>query len=592
MKKVSTLILFLFTTHLLVAQTFSTLWQKALGGTKSDDAYSVQKTSDGGYIVAGEAYSIDGDVSGNHGRSDCWVVKMNSSGSVEWKKTLGGSLDEGYYARIIQTTDGGYCLVTKTSSTNGDIVSGHHGGEDCWVVKLSNMGNIQWQKPLGGTSSEAGFSLVQTSDAGYIIVGGTYSNDGDVSGNHGSSDCWAVKLNSLGDIQWQKALGGTGEDGGSEIIQTSDGGYIVAGGTKSNDGNVSGNHGNYDAWIIKLTSIGVIQWQKTLGGSNSEYVSSIKQTLDGGYIIAGYSNSNDGDVNGNHGDYDTWIVKINSSGEIQWQKSLGGSGEDAAESIVQTADGGYIVAGYSESNDGDVSGNHGSTDFWVVKLNNIGTIEWQKALGGTGYDYARFIIQVGSGYVIAGTTNSNDGDASGNHGAFDFWVVNLSVRNFTVSPNYPCQDKYVRLTAEGCIGFVRWYAYPEGTAPTYIAIGPSYDYLVSNTLPLSTAIFFKCECTTGNGMLLYELGSPKFVRVLGASSYNFVSPADDFSSTPPYPLNVTNSITAANKILVPTPPIPLVTTRVEYRAEKGILLKPGFRADKGTVFTAQIGGCQ
>jgi hypothetical protein len=589
MKKAVTLLLFLLTSHLLIAQTFINVsWQKALGGTKSDAAYSVQKTGDGGYIVAGESKSTDDDVSGNHGGSDCWVVKLNSSGIIEWKKSLGGSLDEGYYSRIIQTADGGYCLVTKTSSSNGEIASGHHGGEDCWVVKLSNIGGIEWQKALGGTRGEAGFSLVQTSDAGYIIVGGTYSNDGDVSGNHGNSDCWVVKLNSLGSLQWQKALGGSSNESGSEISQTADGGYIIAGGTNSNDGNVSGNHGGNDAWVVKLSNSGAVEWQKTLGGTNDDYFLSIKQTADGGYIIAGGTNSNDGDVSGNHGDYDTWIVKLSSSGAIQWQKALGGSGGEEIESIIQTTDEGYIAAGYTESNDNDISGNHGNTDYWVIKLSSVGIIEWQKALGGTGNDYARSITITGGGYVIAGYSTSNDGDVSGNHGGGDFWIANLSVRNFTVSPNYPCQDKYVKLTSEGCVGTTRWYAYPEGQTPTLTYTGVNYNYLVSNAIPLSTAIFFKCECTTTSGFVI-SMGEPKFVRVLGASSYNFVSPADDFTSTPPYPLNVANSITAANKILTPTPPI---TTRVEYRAEKGILLKPGFRADKGTVFMAQIGGCQ
>lgn len=215
-------------------------------------------------------------------------------------------------------------------------------------------------------------------------------------------------------------------------------------------------------------------WQKSLGGSGAERVASVKKTADGGYIAAGYSESKNGDVSGNHGAIDAWIVKLSNAGAIEWQKSLGGTGGDRAKSIVQTADGGYIVAGASLSNDGDVSGNHGGSDMWIVKLSNDGAIEWQKSLGGTGLDYDASVIPISTGYMIAGTSSSNDGDVSGNHGNADFWVMNLSVRNFTVSPNYPCQDKYVHLTAEGCIGFVRWYAYPEGTPPTYIAIGPSY----------------------------------------------------------------------------------------------------------------------
>jgi hypothetical protein len=238
-------------------------------------------------------------------------------------------------------------------------------------VKLSATGAIQWQKCLGGSGWDVATSIQQTSDGGFIVAGRTNSNDGDVTGNHGNDDFWVVKLSATGEIQWQKSLGGSNDDWATSIQQTSDGGFIVAGSTDSNDGDVTGNHGNDDFWVAKLSSTGAIQWQKSLGGSGDELAESTQQTSDGGFIVTGWTTSNDGDVTGNHGGKDFWVVKLSSTGAIQWQKSLGGSGTDVAESIQQTSDGGFIVAGYTASNDGDVTGNHGYDDFWVVKLSKL-----------------------------------------------------------------------------------------------------------------------------------------------------------------------------------------------------------------------------
>ncbi|MCD6418321.1 hypothetical protein J7M00_06020, partial [bacterium] len=240
------------------------------------------------------------------------------------------------------------------------------------VAALAQTPTIVWQKCLGGSDWDEAYSIQQTDDGGFIIAGESYSNDGDVSGNHGGGDYWVVKLNSAGDIVWQKSLGGSDWDEAYSIQQTTDGGFIVAGESVSNDGDVSGHHGSSgysaDYWLVKFNSAGSIEWQKSLGGSGDDVAFSIQQTTDGGFIVAGYSESNDSDVSGNHsyyGYYDYWVVKLNSAGNIDWQKCLGGSDDDWAYSIQQTFDGGYIVAGYSYSNDGDVSGNHGAYDYWV-----------------------------------------------------------------------------------------------------------------------------------------------------------------------------------------------------------------------------------
>jgi len=454
MKKI-TIILIIFASVACHAQTAPTIeWQNCLGGNNADVAFSISQTTDGGFIVAGQSDSNDGDVSGHHGTPgdysfDYWVVKLDSSGGIQWQKCLGGS-DNDVARSISQTTDGGFIVAGDSYSNDGDV-SGHHGtpgdySADYWVVKLNSSGGIQWQKSLGGSDDDVAWSIFHTTDGGFIVAGQSGSNDGDVSGLHGSTydfDYWVVKLDSSGGIQWQKCLGGSNGDVAFSISQANDSGFIVAGDSYSNDGDVSGHHGsttNFDYWVVKLDSMGGIQWQKCLGGSGNDYARSISPNSDGGFIVAGYSSSHDGDVSGHHGtpgDYsvDYWVVKLNSLGGIQWQKCLGGSGNDHACSISPSSDGGFIVAGYSSSHDGDVSGWHvgydgwGSPyyDDWVVKLNSSGDIKWQKCLGGSNSDKANSGEQTtDGGFILAGCSDSNDGDVSGNHGSGDFWVVKLS----------------------------------------------------------------------------------------------------------------------------------------------------------------------
>ncbi|MBA2421900.1 MAG: T9SS C-terminal target domain-containing protein, partial [Chitinophagales bacterium] len=276
---------------------------------------------------------------------------------------------------------------------------------------------IEWQKCLGGSNNEAAFSIEQTAEGNFIVAGYSDSNDGDVTGNHGSDDYWIVKLDPASNILWQKSLGGNSIDEANSINQTADGGFIVAGFSYSNNGDVTGNNGADDYWIVKLDSTGDILWEKSLGGSGDDGANCIQQTFDGGFIVTGWSSSNDGDVTGNHGLWDYWLVKLDTSGSLEWEKSFGGSLNDMAYSVQQTIDGGFIVAGYSESSDGDVSGNHGFRDYWIIKTDADGNLLWQTFLGGTEYDEAHSIIQLKEGgYLVAGFAGSAYGDVTGNHG--------------------------------------------------------------------------------------------------------------------------------------------------------------------------------
>ncbi len=356
-----------------------------------------------------------------------WVVKLSSSGEIEWEKTFGGSAkDEGH--TIIQTSDQGYAIVGYAYSDDGDL-NGNYGDGDVWIVKLSSIGNIQWKSRIGGSSLDWGRSIIQTDDDGYTLVGWSYSMDGDVSDNHGDSDVWMVRLNSLGVIQWEKTLGGSNLDLGNSMIQTTDGGYAITGWSWSGDGDLSVNNGSADVLVVKTDSNGGIEWKKSFGGGSFDIGLSIIQTDDNGFAIAGGAESNNGDVNDNHGDSDVWIIKLNASGDIEWKKTMGGSDFDRGHSLIQTGDEGYAILGRTKSNDGDVSENNGFVDIWFIKLNSSGEIELEKTLGGSGEDWGNSIIQTGDGkFTILGWTESNNGDVSRNQGSADFWIVRLAIQ--------------------------------------------------------------------------------------------------------------------------------------------------------------------
>jgi len=300
-RKVSAITFLIYFTSFL---SLNAQWAKTYGGSEDDCAYSIQQTSDGGYIVAGDTFGL--------GSGDIWILRLNSGGDIEWQKTYGGHLGEEAYS-IQQTIDGGY------------IVGGWYPafGFNIWALKLSSNGDIEWQRRYGFGKAN---SIQQTNDGGYIVACEIFY-DNDVS----EHDIIVFKLSSDGDIEWNKTYGGIKDDHAYSIQQTIDGGYIVAGAT------ISFGAGKEDIWVLKLFSDGTIEWQKTYGGSSSDKAHSIQQTNDGGYIVAGA------------GSRDLLVLKLFSDGTIEWQKAYGGSENERARSIQQTIDGGYIVAGLTNS---------------------------------------------------------------------------------------------------------------------------------------------------------------------------------------------------------------------------------------------------
>ncbi len=365
--KVSILLLFSLLLCTIIAPPSYAQWAATYGVSGYANASSIQQTTDGGYIVAGYTYSF------GSGAWDIWVLKLDSGGNLEWQKTYGGSGYE-FAESIQQTRDGGYIVAGYTWSFGA-------GFYDFWVLKLDSDGNVEWQKAYGGSGHEYAGSIQQTSDGGYILAGST------TSFGAGGRAFWVLKLDSGGNVEWQKAYGGSGGESANSIQQTTDGGYVVAGGTGSF------GDGYNDMWVLKLDSDGNVQWQKTYGGPSYDNAHSIQQTADGGYIVAGSKSFGVG------GPADFWVLKLDSDGNVEWQKAYGGpTSNEYAHSIQQTTDGGYIVAGYT------AFFNIYSANFWVLKLDSGGNVQWQKSYGGSeGSGLASSIQQTSdSGYIVTG----------------------------------------------------------------------------------------------------------------------------------------------------------------------------------------------
>jgi len=279
----------------------------------------------------------------------------------------------------------------------GETESFGAGEWDVYVVKLDANGNLQWTKTIGGPGDEIGFSLIQTSDGGYAIAGSTRSFSA------GVKDVYVVKLDANGNLQWTKTIGGPKDDWGFSLIQTSDGGYAIAGHTKSFGA------GDWDVYVVKLDANGNLQWTKTIGGPKDDRGNSLIQTSDGGYAIAGttYSFGAGGD--------DVYVVKLDSTGNLQWTKTIGGPESEGGYSLVQTSDGGYAIAGYTSSFGA------GEADVYVVKLDSTGNLQWTKTIGGPKSEAGNSLIQTSDGgYAIAGTTISFGA------GGEDVYVVKLN----------------------------------------------------------------------------------------------------------------------------------------------------------------------
>jgi gliding motility-associated-like protein len=405
-------------------------WAQHYGGSAVDIPFSIKFTSDGGTVVAGYTDSKDNDVSQQSPREywDLWVLKLDACGNKQWEKSLGGT---GYESArdIEQTADGGYIVLGETNSTDGGVIGGYGGTKDIWLIKLTASGDLQWQKRYGGSGLDIGNQIKIDADGSFLIAASSSSNDGDITGNHGTggfTDGVILKISSTGALQWSKCYGGSKNE---ELldIEFVNGKIFVAGYANSIDGDIPPSQKNYDVWLLALDANGNKIFSKIYGGSQNDVAYSMSKGTDGTVTLAGYTTSKDGDVSGAKGSQDYWVLNINETGKLIWQKVLGGTDAEYANVILTDKDSSYVIGGISYSTDGDITGAYGNGDYWVVKLSAKGNLVWKQNWGGGGNDHLRSIINkpLLNEYYLAGDSESGDGDFQSSYGDTDFGIIKL-----------------------------------------------------------------------------------------------------------------------------------------------------------------------
>jgi hypothetical protein len=388
------------------------LFQKTFGGNDYEYIDDVIATKDGGLFLTGLTLSNNnGDVIANHGDRDAWLIKLNSNHDTVWTRVMGGT---GYDAGVdaIATADGGFIMAGYTTSNSNGDVGASNGMCDWWIIKLKSNGETAWTKLLGGLYNDFAERIVATADGGFMVVGETYLDN-----STGNSDVMVVKFNSVGNIEWQKTYGGLEMDVCRSLSVASNGAIFIAAFTESNNsGDVGATNGFWDYWIIKLKANGDKEWTKVFGGSDYDSPGAITSTSDGGALIAGNTYSNQsGNVGATHGSSDVWIIKVNASGGMEWNKLLGGSANEDANAVAVTPDGGYLITGSSASKDGDVGVTQGQQDLWLLKLNTSGKILWSKTHGGPAIEYgSSLLLNADGSFYVSGYTEPNSpgkGDA-------------------------------------------------------------------------------------------------------------------------------------------------------------------------------------
>ena len=430
MKTATTLFALLLSIFTIQAQDPNIQWQKTIGGSDNDNLRAMIETTGGGYLLGGTSDSnISGEKNENsRGLSDYWILRLDTSGNILWQKTYGGSDNETLYT-LLQTTDGGFILGGFSfSNISGEKTEDAYGFGDFWALKLDSSGSIEWQKTIGGSGQDGITSIVETDDGGYVLVGDSASP---ISGNRtadqiGLHDILLVKLDATGAIEWQNSFGSGSETRFSTLEKTNDGGFIISA-TKFG---ITSTHEGF--LIIKIDASGNQLWEKIIQGNKHDWIPKTKQTSDGGYIVAGLSDSDavaDKTENAINGSFDYWVLKLDENGTIIWQNTIGGdASEGNVNALSQCEDGGYLIQGYSSSNiSADKTENsNGSSDFWFVKLNDVGLIEWQNTIGGAGIENGGNAIQTSDGdFLTGGSSNSNiSGDKTENsRGGEDYWII-------------------------------------------------------------------------------------------------------------------------------------------------------------------------
>jgi hypothetical protein len=447
------LIIILLSFNYTFAQVPEIDWMKRYGGISQDYLNEIIVTQDGGLFLSGSSNS---GISGNKtqarigGTQDYWVVKTDIHGTIEWQKTIGGgdvfgNLEAEVLRSGKQAPDGSYYLGGNSDSPiYGNKTVPNYGLQDYWIVKLDSEGDILWQANIGGTNYEECYSLEVTSDGGCIVGG--FSQSG-ISGNktessRGGRDYYVVKLDSNGQIEWQKTYGGSGMDVLYSILVLENNEYLLSGVSSSNiSGDKTENSkGGGDFWIIKINAAGSIIWQKTIGGNSADTPYSLVKVLDG-FVISGVSDSDISfdKTQNSRGGSDYWLVKTDFEGNVIWDKTYGGDIDDFAFGLLSFSDErGFVLVGASYSGvTGDKTVvNYGEYNGWIIRTDENGELLWQKGIGGTYLDLLSQVVELpDKSILLGGGANSL---VSGNltvagFNSLDYWLVKLAPEELSVN---------------------------------------------------------------------------------------------------------------------------------------------------------------
>ncbi|QBA65461.1 hypothetical protein [Muriicola soli] len=409
-------------------------WITSFGGSGDDTPRSVISTSDGGYAIFGYTNSTDGDLdSKTTNVNDYWLVRLDADGILLWSRTYGGSKDDRGQA-VIETSDGGFAITGYAMSDDGDA-SNNEGFHDNWILKLDTQGNVEWEQSFGFSGHDHSYDLVESEGGALFFTGflditsaraDGYTEKSYTLTRHGVGEFWGTQLNNEGELEWREYFGGTNNDRAHAVVNAHEGGYVMAGFSESDDFDISDPNGSYDFWVVKIDAEGQMVWEQSYGGSGIDIAQDIAKTEDGGYIITGSTISTDGDVAVSHGESEIWVVKIDAQGNMLWERTYGGSSFEAAESIRPTADGGFVIAGNAKSTDQDLSTNAGENDLWVLKIDAQGQLIWEQAYGGTNLEFGFDALETeDQGILVVGESNSTDLFPLLNKGGTDLVVIKI-----------------------------------------------------------------------------------------------------------------------------------------------------------------------
>ena len=505
-------------------------WRRMLGGSGNDISIGCFEASDGSYVVAGMSTSADGDLTFNHGANDVWVLKLSPLGAIIWQHSYGGSSSD-LGSQIQETLDGGFVIMGVTTSDDGDVVGYHPAAgpvspQDVWVFKIDASGTLEWSRALGGSGYDVNGALVPSMDGGYLVsFSYTESIDGDITNYHGNGDGLLLKLNANGSIAWTRTIGGSQQDGCTAILELTNGDVLLSGSSRSSDGDFSLNQGGADVFLMKFSGTGGLIWQRTYGGSLDDSGGYPVRTADGGYLISGASNSSDGDVPLNQGGSDAWSIKVDASGLLMWKRSFGGSQSESA-GIAPLEQGGYMLSGITNSNDGDVQGNHGDQDIWFARLDEDVDLAWQRCFGGSAEDRGSVLPIADNCFMVFGNTESNDGDVSGNHGGYDMWVAKFKVTEPTeplecalyipnaFSPNASGKNDTQCIYGTECIATMAFNIFNRWGNKVFESTNPNVCWDGTyNGQALDPAVFvYHLSATMNNGEQVERQGNISLVR--------------------------------------------------------------------------------